>query len=93
MTDGEPTHRPDKESAFALLTAWRSEAPDLEHPDGYSTEGLTQLFNVVGSGAEPWDVILGLVAISNQLLTHLAEASGYGADSLLATIAQMDAEK
>jgi hypothetical protein len=93
MTTDEPPHRPDKETAFALLTAWRTEAPDVEHPENYSAEGLRQLFNMVGTGARPWDVILGLAAVANQLLTNLAEASGYDADSLLATIAQMDAEQ
>ena len=39
MTLAESPHRPDKAAAFALLTAWRSEAPDLEHPEEYSAEG------------------------------------------------------
>lgn len=75
------------------MTAWRSEAPDLEHPETFSAEGIRQLFNLIGTGADPWDVVLGLVAVANQLLTNLAEASGHDADGLLVTIAQMDAEQ
>ncbi|MGO8862846.1 MAG: hypothetical protein ACLQRH_19090 [Acidimicrobiales bacterium] len=92
MTAVEPPHRPDKETAFALLTAWRSEAPDLEHPETYSAEGLKNLFNLVGVGSDPWNVILGLVAVADQFLTNLAEVSSHDADGLLATVAQMDAE-
>jgi hypothetical protein len=93
MTAVERPHKPDKETAFALLTAWRSEAPDLDHPENYSAEGLRKLFNLVGVGTDPWNVILGLVAVANQFLTNLAEASGHDADGLLATVAQMDTEQ
>jgi hypothetical protein len=93
MTVAESPHRPDKATAFAWLTAWRTEAPDLEHPEIYSTEALRRLFNLVGTGAAPWDVILDLVAMADPLLTYLAEASGRDANGLLITIAQMDAEQ
>ena len=93
MTTTEPPHRPDRKTALAMLTAWRAEGPDLEHPDGYSTEGLRDLLNVAAADADPWDVILGLVALSGQLLTYLAESSESDADAILATIAQVDAER
>ncbi len=89
----EPPHRPDTERAFALLTAWRSNAPDPERPEDFSTDGLTQMFNFVGDGADPWNVILGLVAIANYLLINVAEAIELDSDGLLATIAQMAAER
>jgi hypothetical protein len=88
-----PPNKPDKQTALAVLTAWPSEAPDLEHPDGYSTEGLTELLNRVATGTDASSVILGLLALSNQLLMDLAQASERDTDALLAVIAQRDAEQ
>ena len=93
MTRDLPPNKPDKQTALALLTAWRSEAPDLEHPDGCSTEGPTELLNRVATGTDAWNVILGLLALSNQLRVNFAQSSESDTDVLLATIAQMEAEQ
>jgi len=93
MTTALPPNKPDQGTAFALLTVWRSEAPDLEHPDGYGTEGLRELLNRVATGEDAWNVILGLLALSNQLLLNFAQSFDSDPDELLAVIAQMDAER
>jgi hypothetical protein len=94
MTTGDlPPSKPDKATAFALLTSWRNQAPYRDHPDANSADGLKELLNSVAAGADAWDVILGLLALSNQLLVSLAQSSESDADQLLAVIAQRDAEQ
>lgn len=94
----EHPHKPDLETAFALVTAWRDQAPDLRHPEEYRTDGLASLFSWIGVGEDPWNVILGLVALCNQLLVLCVEASATAEvrqmtpEQLLGVIAQMHAE-
>ncbi len=88
-----PSNRPDMETAFALLTAWRLQAP-CSDPSGYpDADALHDLLNRIVAGRSLWNAVLGLLALSNELLTYLAEQAGDDPDGILAAIAQVDAEE